>query len=452
MLYKNLYINLIIRIIILVLTCFALALVYFTLRDWVILFNLLLLLIIQVVLMVRYMNRLNQDLYNFFSAIQNDDSSIVYERMAPSKSFARLYKSFDEINNRIRHLKLETINKNFYLQNLIEHVGIGIISFENEGNVELINTAARNLFDTPSIRNINRLNKIDAELPDKLKGLKSGSQLLLNLKINNELLKISIKATVFKTEQKAIKLISFQNIKGELEENELDSYQKLIRILTHEIMNSTGPILSSISTIKDFLTVHGTGETKALKQLSQDLLEDSVKGLNIIEERSKGLSDFVEKFRNLTLLPKPVFKEVDVSNMLRDIEILMRPDCKKNDTQFTVEVNAEKLMLTVDKKLIEQVIINLITNAFQAVSNQSVKEIRIKAFPGSEENVFIQVIDNGPGIPDSEMENIFIPFYTTKEKGSGIGLSLSRQIMRLHNGKISVKSDPGHQTTATLEF
>ena len=109
-------------------------------------------------------------------------------------------------------------------------------------------------------------------------------------------------------------------------------------------------------------------------------------------------------------------------------------------------------MLTVDKKLIEQVIINLITNAFQAVSNQSVKEIRIKAFPGSEENVFIQVIDNGPGIPDSEMENIFIPFYTTKEKGSGIGLSLSRQIMRLHNGKISVKSDPGHQTTATLEF
>ena len=140
MIYRNLYLNLIVRVSIILLTCFILTLTYFTMKDWIIIFNIVLVLVLQVVLLIRYLNRLNQDLFNFFSAVRNDDSSIVYERMAPSKSFVRLYRCFDEINNRIRMLKIETIHQNLYLQNLIEHVAIGLISFDPEGNVELINT------------------------------------------------------------------------------------------------------------------------------------------------------------------------------------------------------------------------------------------------------------------------------------------------------------------------
>jgi two-component system nitrogen regulation sensor histidine kinase NtrY len=452
MIYKNLYINLIVRVLIISLTSFALFLTYFTLKDWIILFNISILLALQVVLLIRYMNRLNQDLFNFFSAVRNDDSSIVYERMAPSRSFARLYRCFDEINNRIRKLKVETVSKNLYMQNLIEHVAIGLISFDMDGNIELINTAAKRLFNISYLRNISQLKKINPELPVKLKEITAGAQLLLNLKINNELLKISVKATLFRIEKKEIKLLSFQNIKTELEENELDSYQKLIRILTHEIMNSTGPILSSISTIKEFLTEKKTGITKNLKQISQELLDDSVKGLNIVEERSSGLVDFVEKFRSLTLLPKPAFRNIMISDLLKDIELLMKAECKRQNIRLTVDVLPENLSVTADKKLIEQVIINLITNSIQALTNQPDKEIIIKAFRNKDDKLTMQLIDNGPGIPDSELENIFVPFYTTKEKGSGIGLSLSRQIMRLHNGLISLKSEPGIKTVATLEF
>lgn len=452
MIYRNLYINLIVRVLIILLTCFILTLTYFTLKDWIILFNIMLVLALQVIMLIRYLNRLNQDLFNFFSAVRNDDSSIVYRRMAPSGSFVRLYQCFDEINNRIRTLKIETVKKNLYLQNLIEHVAIGLLSFDADGNVELINTAARKLFGISSIRHINRLKKIDSALPGKLLKMKTGTQLLLNLKINHELLKIAVKATLFRIEKKEIKLLSFQNIKTELEENELDSYQKLIRILTHEIMNSTGPILSSISSIKEFLTEKKSGVTKKLKHISQGLLDDSVKGLNIVEERSNGLAEFVEKFRSLTLLPKPAFKNIQVTDLIKDIELLMKAECNKNNIRLTVEVIPGDLSFTVDKKLIEQVIINLITNSIQAFNHQTEKEIMIKAYKGTDNKIIMMLIDNGSGIPDSEMDNIFVPFYTTKEKGSGIGLSLSRQIMRLHNGNISLESEPGKKTVATLEF
>ncbi len=452
MIYRNLYINLIVRIIIMTLTCFVFAMTYFALRDWIILANLIVLLVLQVYLLIRYMNRLNQDLYNFFAAVRNDDSSILYERMAPSKSFISLYKCFDEVNNKIRQLKIETVNKNLYLQNLIEHVGIGLISFDNKGKVEIINTAARKIFKIPSIRNINRLARVDESLPDKLRTISPNSQLLLNFRVDSELLKIAVKASLFRIEQKEIKLLSFQNIKTELEENELDSYQKLIRILTHEIMNSTGPILSSISTIKDFLTEKKSGKTKKINAIDQELLDDSVKGLNIIEERSGGLSDFVEKFRSLTLLPKPVFTALTVSELLKDIEILMKADLRSQKINLSIEVHPAGLSLNADKKLVEQIIINLITNSIQALEKQKEKTILLKAFRNEDDKTVIQVIDNGRGIPGEEIENIFIPFYTTKERGSGIGLSLSRQIMRLHNGKIDAKSLQGVETIITLEF
>ena len=452
MIYKKLYVNLIIRIILITLTGFLLALTWFSSRDLIILINILVLIVLQVVLLIRYMNRLNLDIYNFFSAIQNDDTSIVYKRMAPDKSFIKLYQCFDDINNKIHELKVETVNRNLYMQNLIEHIGIGLLSFNSKGHIEIFNSSARNLLKISSAGQIDKFSRIDPSLPDLLRNLKPGSPRLLNLKIDNELLKIAVRVSLFKVENDEIRLVSFQNIKNELEDNELDSYHKLIRILTHEIMNSTGPILSSIKTIKEFITDGAEGKTKDLKDIDQELLDDIVKGLEIVEERSVGLSDFVKKFRDLTLLPKPKFANVNVKDLLTNIKKLMDAECKSRGVDLKSEILGPDLRIALDQKLIEQVIINLVSNSLQAFKEQGEKSILMKAYRKDSEKVLIEITDNGPGMDEDTLDKVFIPFFTTKEEGSGIGLSLSRQIMRLHNGKISVRSNPGIETAVTLEF
>ena len=378
MVYNKLYINLIIRIILITLTGFLLALTWFSSKDFVIMLNILFLIIIQVILLIRYMNRLNHDIYNFFSAVQNDDSSIVYERMAPDKSFVKLYRCFDEINNRIHELKIETVSRNLYMQNLIEHIGIGLLSFNLKGQIELFNSAARNLLKVSSAGHIDKFSRIDPSLPELLRNIKPGSTQLINLKIDNELLKVAIRVSLFKFEKEEIRLVSFQNIKNELEDNELDSYHKLIRILTHEIMNSTGPILSSIKTIKEFITDEEKGKTKDLKDIDQELLDDIVKGLEIVEERSIGLSEFVRKFRDLTLLPKPKFTDVDVKEMVMNIKKLMNAECMNRGVDLKAEITGPDIQVAIDQKLIEQVIINLINNSLQAFKSQAIKSILLK--------------------------------------------------------------------------
>ena len=428
------------------------ALTWFSLKDAVILANIFLLMVIQVILLIRYMNGLNEDMYNFFAAVRNDDSSIIYERMAPDKSLIKLYRCFDDINKKIHELKVETESKSLYMQNLIEHIGIGLISFNSEGIIDIFNSSARSLLKIYSARSIEKLGNIDPSLPGILKNLKPGQPQLINLKIDNELLKIALRISLFKVEEDEIRLVSFQNIKNELEDNELDSYQKLIRILTHEIMNSTGPILSSIKTIKEFVTDKEKGKTKGLKDINQELLDDVVRGLDIVEERSVGLSDFVRKFRDLTLLPKPQFTNVDVKNFLQNIKELMNAECKQRGVNLNTEISGSDFVMAIDRKLIEQVIINLINNSLQAFKNQPDKSILLKARQNEQGKAIIEVSDNGSGIDEDMFEKIFIPFFTTKEGGSGIGLSLSRQIMRLHKGKISVRSVPETETTAILEF
>jgi two-component system nitrogen regulation sensor histidine kinase NtrY len=451
MIYRSLYFNIIVRVLLLTLTCLVFAFIYVTRRDVLIQLNILLLLALQVYFIIYKLNKINRDLTGFFDALRNDDSSIIYQKMAPDKRFSILYKCFDDINNRLRKLKIDSINKNLYLQNLVDHVGIGVISFDNDDNIEIFNNAAKNLVRINRASKLKNLEKADKNLPSLLKELKPGEQKLIKIKTEDELLQLATKASVFKVEGKTIKLISLQNIKNELEEKELESWQQLIRILTHEIMNSISPISSSIKTIKELLT-HGKEKSKPIEIIEQELIDDSVKGLNIIEERSDGLVDFVEKFRSLTLLSKPVFKQFQVQELFENLIMLMSKELSKNNIHLEIAVIPETLNLTADKKLVEQIMINLINNSIQAYDGTGNKEIKLKAFSFPGDKTIIQVIDNGKGIQEDNIDRIFIPFFTTKEMGSGIGLSLSRQIMRLHNGQIKVKSIPDKETVFSLEF
>ncbi len=452
MIYKNFYVNMIIRAVLLTLTCFAFSFIYFSSKDFLILINIFLLIILQVYLIIYRLNKINRDLTGFFAAIQNDDSSIIYQKMSADSSYRKLYKSFDDVNDRIRRLKIESVTRNQYLQNVVDHVGIGLISFDDNDNIDILNNAARNLIRIPGIKKLSRLDTVNKSLPALLRELKPGKQELIKIRTEDELLQLAVKASVFKMEERRIKLVSLQNIKNELEEKELESWQKLIRILTHEIMNSISPISSTIKTIKGFLTGSGNKRTRRVNDIKQELIDDSVKGLNIIEERSDGLVDFVEKFRSLTLLPKPVFRQFSIMELFDSIKLLMAKEVHINKITLKIQVVPPSLILTADKKLIEQILINLVNNSIQAFDNIKNRKIILKAFYFSDKNPVIQVIDNGKGIDDENIDKIFIPFFTTKKKGSGIGLSLSREIMRLHSGRIRVRSVPEKETVFTLEF
>ena len=247
------------------------------------------------------------------------------------------------------------------------------------------------------------------------------------------------------------KLVSFHNIKEELELNETDSWKKLIRVLTHEIMNSTAPISSSIKVISSLLRHEESDRIKNLNELSKEDITNTVRGLEIIEERSDGLNNFVESYRELTKNIEPYYTDFYIIEIFKSVDFLFAKDFKDASINWKSKVVPEDLILKADKNLIEQVVINLIKNSIEAINTQIKREISLEAFIESNK-IIIKVIDTGIGISLEESDKVFIPFYTSKEEGSGIGLSLSRQIMQLHNGSITFESEKGTKTEFILKF
>jgi len=286
----------------------------------------------------------------------------------------------------------------------------------------------------------------------QLKEIKPGEQHLLKTATGQETLPLAIRASDFTFCGDTIRLFTFQSIKNELEENEQASWQKLIRTLTHEIMNSVGPISSTIRTIRSFYEKMAGESSGESLEFPKETLTDTLHGLDIIDERARGMLDFVSKFRSLTILPTLNLTKVEVKELLSGIERLFSSEIQSLSIQMSVAVNPEFLSITADKKLIEQVLINLVTNSIQSLPEIFPRKIKMTAFSDYAGKVFIQITDNGTGIPEEIRDRIFIPFFSTKEKGSGIGLSLSRQIMMLHNGKIAFHSVPGVETVFTLVF
>jgi len=274
---------------------------------------------------------------------------------------------------------------------------------------------------------------------------------LVKVENNSEVLHLALYATEFKLGGQKFSLVSIQNIHSELEEREMDAWQKIIRVLTHEIMNSITPIASLASTINELvkesykdMSEEGEPDTEALGDIHQ--------ALQTIQKRSQGLLRFVDAYRNLTLIPKPNFQMFQIKELFARVEKLMQANFSNKAVKLNVSIEPESLELTADPGLIEQVLINLLLNALQAVETKKDAQIDLGARLDGRGKIIIQVSDNGPGIDKENLEKIFIPFFSTKEGGSGIGLSLSRQIMRLHKGTISVNSEPNVHTVVTLLF
>ncbi len=452
MIHHRFYINVIFRVVLLTVTSLILAYTVIRRNDLFISLNVILLIIIQVILLFHSINRVNRDLSHFFSAVSSDETTVSYTKATPGSSFDKLYELFDEINRRIQQLKLENSRRSFYLQHLVDNAGIGILSVTSDNKIDIINPAARQLLNISASSGTTYPDDIDKSVMVQLKEIKPGEQRLLKTATGHEILPLAIRASDFTFRGDTIRLFTFQSIKNELEENEQVSWQKLIRTLTHEIMNSVGPISSTIKTIRSFYEKKAEESSGPSLEFPTETLTDTIHGLDIIDERAQGMLDFVSKFRSLTILPVLNLANVEVRDLLRGIERLFSSEILSLNIQMSIVVDPESLSITADKQLIEQVLINLVTNSIQSLSEKTQKKIKLTAFKDYAGKVFIQITDNGNGISEDIRERIFIPFFSTKEKGSGIGLSLSRQIMMLHNGKISFTSVPGVETVFTLVF
>ncbi len=449
MVYKRLYVQVILRVALLLSTCIVLARIMFSPEYLHASIVVLILLILETLEIVRYLNRTNRQLAQFFSSLHDRASSLKFDRFDSGSSFRDLSLRLEQVGKLFQKERREKEAQHNYLNYLVEQIGVGIITYGDDGIIDLINPAAKAIFADKHIPELASLNKYNPEFEKIIKDLELNEKALVRIIVQNELFYLTVQKSLFKLEDKFYWLLSFQDINSELDKKELDSWQKIIRVLTHEIMSSIAPVTSLSEHLLQ--KIQEPNKAGIVKEAEGKLVEDLAEGLDIIKTRGEGLMAFVRHYHSLTHLPVPVMEEIQLSPFLTKILNLVEPECKKNNISISIDI-PESFQISMDPQLIEQVLLNLIRNSIQALDEiDKGKSISINA-DQDVTGVQISVKDNGCGIDTDNMDNIFIPFYTTRTKGSGIGLSFAKQIMRLHNGMISVKSDPGKGAEFILRF
>ncbi|MBA4852865.1 PAS domain-containing sensor histidine kinase [Emticicia sp. BO119] len=391
-----------------------------------------------------YTTSINRKLARFFESVRYSDFTVKF------RSDNKLGKSFEEVNQQFngvleafRQARAEKEANLHYINTIVQHVNVGLLSYDSSGNIELINNAAFRILNIYRLRNINELSKTShSGLFDILKSISSGSKALYQTSNEKQ---ISINAATVSLRGRVIKLISLQNIQSELQQKELEAWQNLTKVLRHEIMNSVTPIVSLASTMREIIELD-----LAAKEEIHETVSDLKEALYTIENRSKGIMNFVNAYREFTSIPKPKFEETNSKDLIAQVLNLVQPQLKEKNVVLKTDFK-EDFELLADTEQIEMVLINIIKNGVEAVENRLNPQIRIRTYEIDEQRI-IEIADNGSGIEPEALEKIFIPFYTTKKKGSGIGLSLSRQIMQMHGGNLKVSSKVGEGSKFLIIF
>lgn len=366
-------------------------------------------------------------------------------------SFRELNKAFNDVIADFQKVRSEKEEHFQNLQSVVQNIDVSILAYQKDGTIELINKAAKKMFQQSNIKNISKLGTLSEELVTTLLNVRPGENNLIKVQDEDDFMQLAINSTEFKLKDKIVTLATVKNIQNVLEEQETEAWQKLIRVLTHEIMNSITPIASLSATLESMLKPY-TSDEEGEQDIDADTVKEIQQALITINKRSTGLLHFVNTYRNLTRIPKPNFEIVKVNELFNNLELLLEKDLKEENIEFTRIIEPKGMEISIDEKLIEQVMINLVKNSIHALEGIENGRIQIKAFFNKRGRPTIQVTDNGTGILQDVLDKIFIPFFTTKPSGSGIGLSLSRQILRLHGGTITAQSIPEQETTFTLTF
>jgi two-component system, NtrC family, nitrogen regulation sensor histidine kinase NtrY len=423
----------------------------------------LLIIIFQLIELYRFTSQTNRKLTRFLESVKYSDflSGFANDNKL-GRSFRELNTAFNEVLEAFRKARSEKEESWQYLDTVVQQVRTGILSFDGEGVVQLMNANAKKFIGLTTMKNLKELEATNPKLFQALKEAEAGKSILY--KSGNEF-QLTIQATELRIRGNSVKLVTLQNIQSELQTQELESWQNLTRVLRHEIMNSITPISSLTSTLREILDQDMINK-QTHYELQSESAEDLRDGLGTIENRSKGLIQFIDAYREYTSLPQPKLKPVKLRDLLEMVANLMRPEIKKTTIQFTTYCESDYLTIQIDEEMIGQVLINLIKNAMEAI-NQHDNTSAGRALAGLSAGqagkieligktngsaILIEVTDNGPGIIPEAINRIFVPFFTTKKTGSGIGLALSRQIMQMHKGSLSVESELDVKTVFTLRF
>jgi two-component system nitrogen regulation sensor histidine kinase NtrY len=439
------------RVVMLAATIFLSCFFAFSAGESVFALLFLVLALYQVKLLIAYLDRSNENIASFLDSIPFDDLSCSFKTQSDDPVVQRLHRELNKAMLKFRSARHEKDSEFLFFKNIVMHVGIGLIIFKENGQIEIFNSAARRLLKTSRAENIDDLKDVNEQLVAVFRKLKTGGRELFRLQIGDDIIQLSLYAIELTLRGEHVKLVSLQNIQSELEEKEMEAWQNLVRVLTHEIMNSVTPISSLAGIVEDELRQHMASQQAG--PLTPDQLQDIHLSLQTISKRSEGLIHFVKEFRSLTSIPKPRIGTVPVKMLLEELCMLHRKELMEKSIRLDLSVYPEDLTLAADKNMLEQVVINLLKNAIQSFEETADdKQITLKAFLTEKSRPVISIRDNGTGIDPEAMEKIFIPFFTTKKSGSGIGLSLSRQIMRQHGGTLAVKSTVGKGTEFVMRF
>ena len=403
----------------------------------------------------RFVTSLNRKLTRFLESVRYSDFAVAFRadsNLGPS--FNELNDQFNEVLDAFRQARAEKEANLHYVNTIVQHVSVGLLTFDVAGQVELVNQTALRLLGIYRLRTLNDLNATNPQLSELLRSAKaSPTPVSYQTGTDGEL---SVRCTAVRLRGRLVTVVSLQNIRSELQQRELEAWQNLTKVLRHEIMNSITPIVSLAGTMRDIvetdllpLALPSAEQAHIMPAVVGESVNDLRDALMTIEQRGAGIMQFVDAYRNFTTIPQPVFADVPVEPLLRTVVQLTQansPEC-----QISCQVSSANLAIRADASQIEMVLLNLVKNAVESVGKNICPTIRLEA-ESIGPQVIIRVIDNGPGIEPEALEQIFIPFYTTKKTGSGIGLSLSRQIMQLHNGQLTAESTPGQGSTFNLTF
>jgi two-component system, NtrC family, nitrogen regulation sensor histidine kinase NtrY len=408
----------------------------------------IILVLTQIILFLGYAESSFKKVRQFLDNIKQDNYTNLYPVKFDGTETDDLHIEFNAILAKLQEDQAEKEANYQYFRSVFQYLSIGLITFDEDGKVQIVNTAAKRMLSIHQLTSIEEIEKINKELHFAIHNLRTGGSELIKIAHPDGIMQLSVYVIELVMRDTRFKLVSLQNIQSELEEKEMEAWQNLVRVLTHEIMNSIAPISSLAATVK------GEMELKLEENLPIELhdLEDYLMALSTIEKRSEGMISFVSEFRSLAHIPTPKFQSINIKTLFVQLETLLQQQFEANQIQFLKNIAPSDLILFGDQTLIEQVLINLIQNAIHAVEDSESKTIKLDAFIDDAGKIIIEVSDSGKGIEEDALPKIFIPFFTTKKIGSGIGLSLSKQIMRRHKGNIQVKSKLGEGTTFKLIF
>lgn len=452
MTFKKYEINIVLRILLLIVTISAQAFLLVK-GGWLYVFLVLLVILYQIWELLRFINKNNAELEQFVESIHYRDFSRHFDVKNAPEPVKDLRKGFNEINSTFRLISKEKEAQFLYLQKILELVDTGILSYETKsGEVLWMNDAFKKMMQIPYLKTIHSLEKRDEAMYQDVISLKLRDNKITSVTTDKNTTKILLSATAFQTDDKTYKLIAFQNINEVVDETEAQAWRKLLSVMTHEIMNSIAPISSLADTLNYRLAALSEQPTDGTKQISPYLLDDLRLGIETIQKRSEGLLKFAETYRNLNKITTLNLTKVYARDLFENLYQLMEPTLAEKNIELEIILKDPNLQLEADTNLIEQTLINLIVNAIDALKNKTDGKIQLSATTTAQQKVVLKVSDNGSGISEEVMDKIFIPFFSTRKNGSGIGLSLCKQIMMLHKGTIQVQTTEGVGTAFSLQF